>query len=127
MKIELEKAELSATPDYVDGSSFYFNCWLSPSRNEIYDYNYIQAEIYYDCGETNSDFTDCYYSSSIFDLFEDNEEGLWFVSGYVESNYWSDYEGHCDHEFVVEVKTIQKCDNFSHLKQKWKELKGNKQ
>jgi len=126
VKIDFKKAELSATPDYVDGSPFYFTCWLSPSRGEVYDYNSIQLGIYDDCGETNSHFTDHYYSSSIFDLFENNEKGLWFVSGYVESNYWSDYEGHCDHEFVVDVKTMLKCENFSHLKHKWKELRGDK-
>lgn len=108
-----------------DGLPFVFSAWLSPKREEVYFYETITLSSYPEYGETNKDFFDNFYPNNIFDLFEESEQdGLWFISGKVSSEFYRDYFGECDHDFIVdEIFCKEKCSSFKHLRFQWEQIK----
>lgn len=119
MQIEIEKVKTEPYNFVQDGLPFVFSAWVY-CRNgeiiEIFDYSVTELSGLVDAGYTNNDFFDIHYNG-ISQLIEQEDTGLFFLSGRVSSDFTQDYYGESDHSFIIdEVYTKEKCQNFAHLR-----------
>jgi hypothetical protein len=102
-----------------------YEAWLSPKRKEVYFSNHLGVDTDVCVSDEPSYFTDPHYDSSVFELFnEDEQDGLWKVV--CEATYQchqDPHHGDWDCEFIVDkVHLKSKCSSLSELRQTWEVL-----
>jgi len=107
---------------------FIVGAWVSPSRKEVYDWNFIDCESHLHGADVDLEmFMSEFCQGGLFDLVfdQDEQDGLWRVVLELDLAYHRDYYGEVDVDYCIErIITKKKTRNISELFSIWCDLKN---